>query len=157
MILGGPQSPPDSANSGYTRGIVSGQQVALNALGAPAAISGSIFDFTGVYLTGAWSNGLNITISGLRNGAILYSQTVIVDTYQPTWFAFNYSDIDTLTFNSFGGVSAGYFGSNGSETHFVMDNFTFNQSVVPIPATAWFFGSGLLDLVGASRRRLSSI
>lgn len=35
------------------------------------------------------------------------------------------------------------------------DNFTFNSTVVPIPAAVWLFGSGLLGLVGVARRKNS--
>lgn len=45
-------------------------------------------------------------------------------------------------------------GANGeaiSESTFVMDNLTIGA--VPIPSAVWLFGSGLLGLVGAARRK----
>jgi hypothetical protein len=139
--------------SGYKHGFVSGGNIAYNAMGDRAGIfSHSVFDFTGAYFTGAWNNGLNITVVGSRNGSVLYSESIVVDSYAPSWFELNYMGIDTLNFNSFGGVDAANDGSSG--TQFVMDNFTFNQvSEVPVPATAWLFGSGLIGLAGIVRRR----
>lgn len=145
---------PVTGSTGYHNGTVSGNFVAFNTV--PAVVSGSVFDFNGAYLTAAWHNGLNITVSGSLNNQMLYSETVIVDTYNPTWFMFNYNGIDKLTINSFGGVDSGNF-SGPDSTMFVMDDFTFQQpSTVPIPAAVWLFGSGLLGLTGAARRRKST-
>ena len=36
-----------------------------------------------------------------------------------------------------------------------LDNVNFDQAVVPIPAAAWLFGSGLIGLIGIARRRKS--
>jgi len=81
----------------------------------------------------------------------MYTQTVTVDTYQPTWFAFNFAGIDELRFDASGGTYAGYSGGPGAQ--FAMDDFTFNEpSPVPAPAAVWLFGSGFLGL-GAFRRK----
>jgi hypothetical protein len=101
-----------------------------------------LFTFNGAYLAGAFNNGLNITVTGLFNGSPLYTQTVIVDTTGPTWFNFNYTGIDKVTFNSFGGIPAGF--PNGvSGPQFVMDNFTFNvlepSSIVTLSIGAMAF------------------
>ncbi len=34
-----------------------------------------------------------------------------------------------------------------------IDNFTFETTVVPIPAAVWLFGSGLIGIIGAAKRR----
>lgn len=136
-------------DSGYRHGLVSGSYVAYNGSGTQATVSGSAFNFEGVYLTGAWNNGLNVTVSGFLDGNMLYSKTVTVNSYQPTWFAFNYTGIDKLTFDSFGGVDAGYIVGGG--TNFAMDDFAF--SPVPVPAAVWLFGSGLLGVAGLRRTR----
>ena len=55
--------------------------------------------------------------------------------------------IDTLLFTSSGGVNPG--GLNGDGTHFVMDNFTFNETKgVPEPAST--LGLLAFSALGAS-------
>jgi hypothetical protein len=65
-------------------------------------------------------------------------------------FNFNYEDIDALRFVSFGGTNAGL---GGGGVQFAMDDFTF--SAVPIPPSVWLFGSGLLGLIGMTRKKAS--
>ena len=36
-----------------------------------------------------------------------------------------------------------------------MLTYTSNATVVPVPAAAWLFGSGLLGLVGVARRKVA--
>lgn len=137
----------DSSNyvipSGYFNGTVSPNNVAYNAFANPARVRSprGTFDFEGAYLTGAWNNGLNITVDGYHNSTLLYSQTVTVDTTSPTWFTFNYDGINFLRFTSFGGINAGY---GGGGAHFAMDNFTVdNFTVVPEPFTLLGVGTAL--------------
>jgi hypothetical protein len=35
----------------------------------------------------------------------------------------------------------------------VLDDLTFSRTVVPVPPAVWFFGSGLLGLIGLARRK----
>ena len=139
---------------GYQKGIVSGSNIAFNGYANMAITSAAAdFDFNGAYLTGAWNDALNITVKGYDDGLLEFSQTVIASAYNHTYFAFNYTDIDTLEFSSFGGVDQ-QFGGEGA--HFAMDNFNFtlNESQpVPEPATMLLFGTGLAGLVGALRRK----
>jgi hypothetical protein len=52
-------------DSGYFRGLVSGDFVAFNGAADPAAfLNGTPFDFVSTYLTAAWNTGLNITVEG---------------------------------------------------------------------------------------------
>ncbi|EKF04274.1 PEP-CTERM sorting domain-containing protein [Tolypothrix sp. LEGE 11397] len=121
--------------SAYRNGTVSNPNVAFNSGGDPASISinSGQFNFNSAYLTGAWNNGLNIRVEGLFQGSTKYSRTVNVGSTSPTLFNFNFLGIDNLRFTSFGGVNAGY---NGSGTHFVLDNLTYNESEsVPEPLT----------------------
>jgi hypothetical protein len=139
--------------SGYTNGMVSSDNVAFNAWGASAGASGSVFDFNGAYLTAAWNNGLNILIEGYNGSTLLYSQTVTVSTYSPTWFQLDYLGITDLTFTSWGGTNAGY---SGNGTHFAMDDFTFNESTestVPEPSTLLLLGAGMAGSGIIIRRR----
>ena len=115
--------------TGYINGLVSGSYVAVNSDANPAIVSDSYIDFTGAYLTSAWRTGLNIDVEGYRGSTLVYNQTVVVDYYGPTWFEFNFINIDKVRFNSYGGTNAP--GLSGSGAHFAMDNFTF----IPEPAT----------------------
>lgn len=106
-------APVLGRETGYDQGRVSGQYVAYNSLGEPAAISRkNSFDFNSAYLTSAWNNGNKITVEGLYNGECKYSQTIIVNTQRATKFYFNFLGINELKFSS-------------SAMQFVMDNFTF--------------------------------
>ena len=90
--------------SGYVNGTVSGNYVAYNSGGRVASVGDTSFDFNGAYLTGAWNNGLNIQVIGLKSGSVLYNSTVFASAYAPTWFQFNYVGVDELIFRSSGGL-----------------------------------------------------
>ncbi|TAA45812.1 PEP-CTERM sorting domain-containing protein [Corallincola spongiicola] len=137
---------PSYTQSGYKTGTVSGEYVALNGFANDVSVADGVFDFNGSYLTAAWNDGLNIEVTGLLAGVQQYQSIVEVDTFGPTWFDFNFFGIDELKFRSFGGVQNGQL--SGSGTHFAMDDFTFNQAAVPVPATLALLGLGLLGFAG---------
>ena len=137
--------------SGYVNGTVSGDYVAYNMWGNPASLSSfSSFVFNGAYFTGAWNNGLGITVNGFLNGVQTLSETFQVNTDAPLWKSFGWT-VDSLTFSTAGGVDAGL---GGGGTHFAMDNFTYNEvlSPVPEPETYAMLAVGL-GLMGAFARR----
>jgi hypothetical protein len=78
---------------------------------------------------------LNINLKGYNSGSLIYDQTVVVNTDAPTWFNFNFNNIDNLVFESFGGVDDGI--GTGSGTQFAMDDFTY---VIPEPASIAMIG-----------------
>lgn len=143
------------SSGGYANAVVSGQNATFNPGANDAVVSSSLFDFNGVYLTAAWNDGLNITVTGSQNGQDLYSQTVVVDTSGPTWFSFNFFGIDTLRFDSFGGIANAVFASSGAGEHFSMDNFTYNEVVQSVPESSSLalLALGLLGLLGARRAK----
>ena len=112
-----------ATNSGYTQGVVSGDNVAYNGFGAPVTISSNngLFDFTGADLTAAWSDNLAVTFTGYAGGVQMYTQDVTLSSSQPGQFAFNFSGIDSLQMTASGGTRP-YL------THVVMDDFTFSPA-----------------------------
>jgi len=129
--------------SGFDNGTVSGDYVAFNVSGEKAAMNhDGVFTFKSAYITGAWNNGLNVTVTGLLGDAQLYQTTVVVNTTGPTLFNFNWTDIDMLTFDSFGGVNAGL----GVGNQFALDDVVFNEQPVPEPASLSLVALGLAGL-----------
>jgi hypothetical protein len=136
--------------TGYETGVVSGDYAAYNDFAETSTLSGSLFDFNGAFLTGAWNDGLNIEVKGFSSGAELYSATVVVNTANAQWFDFNFFGIDSLSFRSFGGEKNALLDGDGE--HFVMDNFTINESVnVPESSSLAFLLIGFAGLL-LSRR-----
>ena len=137
--------------SGYVNGIVSPTYVAANPNADPAGLwvaTPERFDFSGAYLTGAWNDGLSVRVQGYRDGTPVYDETVVTSAYAPTWFQFDFLDVDRLHFTSFGGVDVGF---GGYGEHFAMDNFTFNE---PIPEPLTVAGLALsLGALGTYLRR----
>lgn len=125
--------------------------------------NGYQLDFTAEAGFNAVLNSLNlgnfgnaITIPGMSvtdgNGSVLFSSTN---------FALPASSAPSSLFFDFGGLTAQTLilhvdttGLGGNSDNVGLDNIQFSQiSVVPVPAAAWLFGSGLLGLIGVARRK----
>jgi hypothetical protein len=138
--------------NGYGYGMVSPSNVAFNADGTPAEIDspGTNFNFLSAYLTGAWNSNLNIEVQGYRGTNLIYDETVVSSATNPTLFTFNYSDIDRLDFNSYGGEPAF---TPFSETPFAMDNMTVE--FVPEPSSLLLAAMGAATLCAVIKRKRS--
>jgi hypothetical protein len=140
------------AGTGYQYGAISGTGTALDGGSIPASVAGSPFNFIGAYLTGAFRDGLSVTVTGFRNSQQIYNQTIVTSFGTTQFFEFDFNDVDKLVFDSFGGVvqptSAG-----GTGTNFAMDNFAF--SPVPEPSTISLLALGAIGLL--ARRRFAEI
>ncbi len=142
--------------SGYVNGLVSGTNVAYNGFGDDASVAlgpdgTGLFNFRSANLTAAFNDGLSIVVSGFKDGDLLYTMTVVVDTTGPTLFDFEFLGITLLTFSSSGGTPAGF--TTGSGTQFVMDDMVLSSAVVPEPSSLSMAVLGLASLTGAWKRR----
>jgi len=137
--------------SGYIYGMVSSSNVAYNGSASPVEIDsqGTNINFLGAYLTGAWNSNLNIEVQGYRDTNLIYDETVVASATNPTLFTFDYLDVSRLTFNSFGGQSAGF--APGFGNNFVMDDFTFE--FVPEPSSLLLTCVGAVSLLAFLRRK----
>lgn len=141
--------------NGYTNGTVSAPNVAANDHDPASMSSTTPFTFNSAYFTGAWNNGLNITVTGLLNGVTEDTTTFTVDSTAPTLEAFNWANINELDFSSSGGTSAGY---GGAGEYFAMDNMTLNGPVpsVPEPGSWLLLESAVLLSACLYRRQRAS-
>ena len=131
----------------------------------------------GVYSTNAFldfdTGGNTITVTGTVAGLGINSDIVLLSgsfsgwTYGSTGLSasFSGSGVDTKhndlltalgvplnTQFEYFGFTLGYdFDLDGNAT--AISTSVLNTSVVPVPAAAWLFGSGLLGLVGIARRK----
>jgi hypothetical protein len=72
-------------DTGYQYGIVSPPNVVFNADGANVSFRRNTpFELISFYLTGAWRNGLEVRVNGMRNGVQVDSKTFTVDATGPT-------------------------------------------------------------------------
>jgi hypothetical protein len=151
------QQPLDGHNeaggSGYDTGTVSQHNIALNSGGSDARLSrATAFSLIGGYFTGAWNDGLSITLTGLLSGVEKFTKTFQVNTSGPVFTALNFSGIDQVTLHSAGGVTRDP--TLGSGTQFVLDDLKVSEvSAVPLPAAAPLFAAGLTGLHFLARRR----
>jgi len=139
------------SNSGYENGAVSPPYVAYNNSGADASLltlDDSTFTLVSAYFTGAWRDGLQVTVTGYRPLLPPLVLTFAVDTTAPSLVNFNWANVASLSFHSEGGTP--HAGLQGSTNQFVMDNMVTS---VPEPSSLVLGIAGVL-LLGFTSRRL---
>jgi hypothetical protein len=121
----------------------------------------------------AFENGINtdLTTGGLLNALTTGTETNGTGLY-PTAAQQKYGLIGAPDMSSLGNTAQQLFAFTGSAaagalTSYILGtvsldtngNLTFaaNASAVPLPAAVWLFGSGLMGLVGVSRRRKAAV
>lgn len=110
------------------------------------------FDFVAIDISELLNDTLygptSITFSGELSTGSVVSQTVLLD---------GVFGLETFTFgDTFMGVKSVWWDQAPDWHQFdnvVLENVTVR--VVPIPASVWLFGSGLIGLIGAARRKKS--
>jgi hypothetical protein len=127
--------PDPSLYPGYAKGVISPYNVAYNGFGDLAVTStgGATFDFNGAYFTSAWIDNNLLTLQGYLGGSLLFTTTANLMTSGPLFVSAKFNGIDEVVFST-------------SNAQFAMDNFTYNASAVPEPATFLLFGGGLAGL-----------
>jgi hypothetical protein len=143
----------DFGTNGYTNNTGSSPNVAFNGFGGPSEVISAAHNFTvnSFDLGAAWNNGLTVVVEGLENGNIVDATDFVVNATGPaTLEHLGWSNIDELTFFSFGGTSAGY---DGSGEHFVLDNLNVVTSGVPEFSTWALFLAGVASIGAALRMR----
>jgi hypothetical protein len=104
-VLNVPLTVQNQGITGCYYGMASASNVAVNGFGNGADIISPVtnFNFVSAYLTGAFNSNLNIEVQGFSGSNILYDETVVAGATNRTLFTFNYSGIDRIHFNAFGG------------------------------------------------------
>ena len=131
---------------------MSGTNVAFNAYGDPAWIraGGGTFDLNSAYLTGAWSDDLQVRVRGYLDGVEVSDETYTVQSTAPTHVVFNLFGVDEVQFSSGG-------------WHIAMDDLVVNETpsgppaeVRPVPVAhplGLMLLSGLIAGLAVFRRR----
>ena len=111
---------------------MSSNNVIYNHSANPASITDATpFNFISAYLTAAWNDNLQVEVEGYTSGTLIYDNTYTMSATAPTLIQFNYSGVNEVDFNSFGGTWHSGYGSSGKQ--FVMDNVTVSN-VTSLPA-----------------------
>ncbi|AFU99210.2 PEP-CTERM sorting domain-containing protein [Simiduia agarivorans] len=127
------------AGSGYETlaNALDGDMVGFNGYGYnPVLVEAQgtdTFDLTSFWMTSAWDNVLNISLSGWLDGVMLYSTNFEVSRTEARFFTFDWMGIDSVRFDDQG-------------QHFAIDNIVLNESSVPEPSPLLLLGLGLVAL-----------
>lgn len=146
------RNPGTPANNGYTHGLVSGSWVATNAGAGDVWFqtltpSAQHFNLNSAFMGAAWYNGLQVDITGYRDGVQVYSMTTNPLSFNTGLVTFNWSNLDKVMFHS--QPNSGTVIDNQSTYNhaFVMDNLNITPVPEPESIAMLLGGLGLLGLV----------
>jgi hypothetical protein len=92
------------------------------------------------FVTSGWDDGDSVSAS-IYDASNSLLATIIITS-------------NTLVdFSTYTGISRLFLDDNSSGYGIAYDQFNFNTTTVPVPAAVWLFGSGLLGMIGFSRRK----
>ena len=117
-----------SAGSGYDVGTASENNVAYNGFGDPASFAtqdASTFKLFDFYLTGAWRDDLEVTVTGRNAGSDVFSTTITVSTTSRTHVVLEWAGLDEVLFSSTGGTENPLLSGDGP--HFAIDNIGIDE------------------------------
>lgn len=109
---GGWEYETTAVDAGFHRAAVSGSTVAYtqsfngasSLFASIKALDGSPhFDFNSVWLTSGWRGGIDVLITGWRDGLSVYSQNLVIDDDEATKVSLGFLDIDEIRFTTSGG------------------------------------------------------
>src|SRR5581483_9192749 len=93
------------------------------------------FTFVSAYITSAYFDGMNVDITGYRQGAVVDHIVIIPSATAATPYTFNWTGIDTVAFSASGGtVHPGYDNPYNQPT-FGMDDLTIVRSAGTLTLT----------------------
>lgn len=140
----------------FPLGIVSGPNAAATFSGLTSSIkSATNFDFVSGYFGAAHLDGLSVTITGLLNGTLLFSQTVTVGTTGALPFNFSFNNINEVDITVTNAGTGNPFQCEGDNcAQVTMDDLTFAPptTTVPEPAPLALLALGMGALALTRRR-----
>ena len=125
------------STSGYCGGTISPDNALFGAYAGSFSFSrpdGGLFSIYGLYVTPAWHDNLNTTITGYRNGVPIYTLSkVLPSPFQTSYTNLNFIAIDNINVASSGGYKDYRVPFDG--THVAFDNIEYSISVCPTQLT----------------------
>jgi hypothetical protein len=133
--------------NGYQQGVISSPNIAYqdadpySSTNAPGTFSSPTpFTLNSFYATAAWKDDLDVTVTGERGGVVVDTTSFTVSTQTPVFEVLNWTNINSVTIDTSGGVYHGYqFGDRGPglDDEIALDNLTINAPVSVPEAPAW--------------------